>query len=139
MLRLAPFLLLLLPACRGVYAPDVAERFEQDFRKVRLRIPDKADLNPARAAAGDMAGTIAIGRKYLDRDKSSSMHTRYVRALLACGHQKFCSKVNKLLFVGQPVAIEIFECIDRVVRIQAIGQFHIVGEPASSCPGRALR
>ncbi len=88
MLRFAPFLplLLLLPACRGVYAPDVAERFEQDFREVRLRIPDKADLNPARAAAGDMADTIAIGREYLDRDPGSSMHTRYVRALLACAH-----------------------------------------------------
>jgi len=87
-LRFAAFLplLLLLPACRGVYAPDVAERFEQDFREVRLRIPDKADLNPARAAAGAMAGTVAIGRRYLDGDPGTSMHTRYVRALLACAH-----------------------------------------------------
>jgi len=85
-LRLFP-LLLLMTACRGVYAPDVAERFAQDFSHVRLRIPEEnGDLDPARAEAADMTGTIELAREDLRDDPGTSMHARYVRALLACAH-----------------------------------------------------
>ncbi len=85
MVRLVP-LLMLLTACRGIYSPDVAARFAEDFEQVRLRIPKKADLDPARADAADMTDTIGLAREYLRDDPGTSMHARYVRALLACAH-----------------------------------------------------
>ena len=82
---LLPLLVLVaLPACRGVGSPDVAAQFDRDLRQVQLRLPAKADLDPARLEAGDMAETIRLARQYLEVDPGMSMPARYVRALLAC-------------------------------------------------------
>jgi hypothetical protein len=75
---------LLLTACQSITAVDVERRFAQDFAGVRLRIPTKEDLDPARNAGGDMWATVALARDYLAADPGASMQARYVRALLAC-------------------------------------------------------
>ena len=86
-MRALPLLsLVLVTACRGVGAPDVARSFEREIAQVRLRLPQKTDLAPARVEAGDMAETAALAEQFLAEHPGLTMSERYVRALLACVH-----------------------------------------------------
>jgi hypothetical protein len=87
-LLLLPAPLLLLCGCAGprLHAKDVADAFAADAAALVDRQPEKADLDPARAAnaADAMRETERAARTFLDGKTDDMMRTLHVRSLLAC-------------------------------------------------------
>jgi len=77
-------LLCLGPACSGIGAREVAERFREDYERAQLILPSQKDPVCGRAAGDPMAGTIELADRYLDQNRGQSSQDKYVRSLLAC-------------------------------------------------------
>jgi hypothetical protein len=80
--------LLMLAACAStrVSTHDLAAAFDADFRRLRLRVVSKRDLDPARAAnaRGAMLSTARKAEQYIARSRGTRANRDYAKALLAC-------------------------------------------------------